>query len=80
MTADASIKAEWARQIITDPQFLEMFEEMRQSAYADIRNSKPNDTELRETRFSDVAALDRIETKLQSYLDNQKIIDHRNKE
>ena len=77
---DGSVKAEWARQIITDPQFLEMFEEMRQQAYADIRNSNPQDQDGRELLYQETAALDRIEAKLQSYLDNQKITEHRIKE
>ena len=36
--SEESIKAEWARQIISDQQFDDMFEEMRQQLYADIRN------------------------------------------
>ena len=77
---DHSIKAEWARQILTDPQFEEAFEEMRQQLYADIRNSQPDEGFKRDNAYHEISALDRIRAKLQGYLDNQKIADHRNKE
>ena len=78
--SDGSVKAEWARQIITDPQFEEMFEELRQELYADIRNSKPEDGAKRINLYHDIRALDRIRAKLQGYLDNQKIMEKRHKE
>ena len=79
MTEDTSIKANWATSILTDPMFMEMFEEMRQQAYADIRNSNPADVDSRDTLYHDLRALDRIQDKLQSYLDNHKVVESRKK-
>ena len=79
MTAETSIKANWASGILTDPMFIELFEEMRQQAYADIRNSNPEDLEHRDTLYHDLRALDRIQDKLQGYLDNHKVSEHRKK-
>ena len=78
--SDGSVKAEWARQILTDPQFDAMFEEMRQQLYADIRNSQPGTVDIRENAYHEISALDRIKAKLQGYLDNQKLMAKRNKE
>jgi len=78
--SEESIKAEWARQIISDQQFDDMFEEMRQQLYADIRNSQPEQGGVREHAYHEVSALDRIKAKLQGYLDNHKLMERRNKE
>ena len=78
--SDGSVEAEWARQILTDPQFEAMFEKMRQELYADIRNSQPGTVDMRENAYHEISALDRIKAKLQGYLDNQKLMAKRNKE
>jgi hypothetical protein len=77
MSADTSIKAEWARILLGDPQFTAVFDELREELYTDIRNSGIGDSELRELCFHEISALDRIKAKLQGYLDNHKLTERR---
>jgi hypothetical protein len=74
---NTSIKAEWARILLDDPQFEEVLEQIRQEIYNYIRNSEMGDVEAREILFHELSALDRIKAKLQSYLDNHKLTERR---
>jgi hypothetical protein len=51
----------------------DVLKSLREEAYADIENSKPEESMVREIRYHELRALERIKAKLQSYLDNHKI-------
>lgn len=66
-----------AKQFTDSDVFKELFEDLRQQAYADIADSEPDEGSKRENAYYDLRALDRILMKLQSYQDNQTILEHR---
>jgi len=71
------VKAHQAEALLGDPLFDEVFDGLRDEAYADIRNSDPHDEDKRVCAYHDLRALDRIRAKLQSYPDNQKVLQKR---
>jgi hypothetical protein len=68
-----------AQKFLDSEVFAVVLKSLREEAYADIANSKPEENGERELRYQDLRALDRIKAKLQGYLDNHKLAERRNR-
>lgn len=76
---DAVLKAQAAEEFLKDPLLQNVFEDLKRQAYIEIGSTQPDEGHKRELIYFELLALERIRDKLQSYVNNQKIAEKRNK-
>lgn len=70
---DAAARAEHAKRLLDDPILGEAFAEIRAELLHDWENTPDNATERREGTWRTLKAIDRLQGKLRSIVDNGKI-------
>ena len=61
------------RSVLNTEAFLEETKDMTQECFDEIKNSNPEDVEIRERAYNRIKAIDSMMTRLQSVVDSDKI-------
>ena len=67
---EAETLARAAQEVMDNAVFQEAIAGLKEEAYDKFTNSKPKDSDARDAAYHELAALNRIQTRLQSHLDN----------